>query len=313
MLEDNIAPHNGFGNGTPGVYHSLCFLDDEVPPELAAALAKGGYTRVHLEEPPTSVNFVASAALATARPDEGFGAESLHKDLRVVAVLDSKDQRTHKCRSLYAASAGIPKEVEYLGHKITTNFGSTDYKLQGMTLEKLIMSVAPRPFPPPVDMEGFYVFVSRLTMMAGLRLLSKPKGRKDKQGRCIHGFYNLLDLQHPPELRVWYEGVDETGDWDVDRARAVAGSVGEALKKTRVRVSMVAEVTAPAALQTLDEGLCARAAARRDIASTAIAAAERERREEQRRAREEGTTMAAGVYSRSQISDPYWTRSLHKS
>ncbi len=76
------------------------------------------------------------------------------------------------------------------------------------------MSVAKSPFPPPLDLEGVYVFISRLIGMNGLRVLHKPKGPD--------GLANLLDLQHAPELDVWYNGYDPDGEWDIDLARTGA-------------------------------------------------------------------------------------------
>jgi hypothetical protein len=209
LLDYNLAPHKDLGNGTPGRFHSLSFVDDVIPPALAAAIATGRYAHVHLEEPPLSVNFVPDGSGAAS------GAETLVDGMRVIGVTASSIYTNpHKCNSLFAAAACIPAELAISGFPISIAFALTDYKLQGMTLPKLIMSVAPSPFPPYLDLEGFYVFISRLISRAGLRVLHKPKGP--------NGFDNLLNLQHAPELAVWYNGYNQNGDWDIVRARAVA-------------------------------------------------------------------------------------------
>ena len=88
----------------------------------------------------------------------------------------------------------------------------TNYKLQGGTFDKLIISVHSKPFPPHIDLEALYVFVSRVRKLSNLRVLHKG----DLQ--------NLLTLRHPPEMRIWDKGYDKQGDWSVSRARAVAAA-----------------------------------------------------------------------------------------
>ena len=41
MCEENVSPAKKVGNGTPGFFHSLCFENDEMPPEgRAVTLSK---------------------------------------------------------------------------------------------------------------------------------------------------------------------------------------------------------------------------------------------------------------------------------
>jgi hypothetical protein len=208
LLNHNVAPHKELGNGTPGRFHSLSFVDNEIPPALAAAMATGQYAHVHLDEPPLSVNFVPDGSGSAS------GRETLVEGMRVIGIIESSHAAKFKCQSVFAAAAGIPAWIATISFPLNIAFAMTDFKLQGMTVEKLIMSVAKSPFPPPLDLEGFYVFISRLIGMNGLRVLHKPKGPD--------GLANLLDLQHAPELDVWYNGYDPDGEWDIDLARTVA-------------------------------------------------------------------------------------------
>jgi hypothetical protein len=94
----------------------------------------------------------------------------------------------------------------------------SQYKLQGVTKSKLIMSVAPKPFPPHMDMEALYVLVSRVRALSGLRVLQRPAA-------SCGGLDNLLDLTHAAELCIWNEGYDSnSGLWDVQRARQCAAT-----------------------------------------------------------------------------------------
>ena len=75
------------------------------------------------------------------------------------------------------------------------------------------MSVHTKPFPPHIDLEALYVFISRVRKLENLRVLSKDGGLE-----------NLLQLRHAPEMRVWDKGYDEHGDWSIALAGAQAAA-----------------------------------------------------------------------------------------
>jgi len=108
----------------------------------------------------------------------------------------------------------VPKVLHFHSHPITLAFAIADYKLQGKTLAKLIISVAPRPFSPHVDLKGFYVMVSRVRARGNLRLLHRPQKR---QG----GLNHLRRLHHTAALAAWHDGYNALGDWEPNRTRAV--------------------------------------------------------------------------------------------
>ena len=90
---------------------------------------------------------------------------------------------------------------------MTLAFAVTDCKLQARTKGELILSIAPRPFPPHLDMKGFYTMESRVRARDRLRVLHRPSQRKG-------GLDHLFKLKWPPELSAWNAGYDEAGDWD---------------------------------------------------------------------------------------------------
>ena len=102
---------------------------------------------------------------------------------------------------------------------MTLAFAVTDFKLQGKTKNLLTLSIAPRPFPPWLDLKGFYVTVSRARKRSGLRVLHKPPVKAG-------GLDHLYDLQHTTELTVWNKGYDARGDWN--RAQAIAAATARA-------------------------------------------------------------------------------------
>ena len=90
---------------------------------------------------------------------------------------------------------------------MTLAFAVTDYKLQAQTKDKLILSIAPRPFLPHINMKGFHVMVGRVRARDHLRVLHRPAQHKG-------GLDHLSKLKWPPELAAWNAGYDESGDWD---------------------------------------------------------------------------------------------------
>ena len=192
---------------------SLTF-EGETPPAYTAALERGGFQEVVLEAPPLSVNIIPNLP----KRDNNYGIESLVPGALVVPVLEERKawQTKHTCASHYAATqCHVPKEVRYTGHPVTCALTVTSFKLQGATLEKLIMSVHTKPFPPHIDLEALYVFISRVRKLENLRVLSKPSSADG-------GLDNLLQLRHAPEMRVWEAGYDEHGDWSIALAGAQA-------------------------------------------------------------------------------------------
>ena len=139
--------------------------------------------------------------------------------LAQVPIITSKHKDTHDTTSLWACMKGVPKKIAFHAHPITLAFAVTDFKLQGKTLDKLILSIAPRPFPPHLDLKAFYVMVSRVRGRHGLRVLHRPAKHRG-------GLLHVLKLKHAPALKAWDEGYNESGDWDPLRPRPPP--VGEA-------------------------------------------------------------------------------------
>ena len=119
----------------------------------------------------------------------------------------SKYTVDHDTHSLWACIKGVPKKIKFRTHAVALAFAVTDYKLQAQTKDELILSIAPRPFPPHLDMKGFYTMESRVRAGDRLRVLHRPSQRKG-------GLDYLFKLKWQPELAAWNAGYDEAGDWD---------------------------------------------------------------------------------------------------
>ena len=157
MLLQNIQPTKALANGSMGHMHSLTFADG-TPPLLAAAEATQRYAVVELLAAPLSINIKPDLPDG----DNGTGIESLAAEDVVVPILESTASLEYDTCSLFSTMANIPRTLHYRGHPLTLAFALTDFKVQGKTLGYLTLSIAARPFPPHLDLEGFYVMASRV-------------------------------------------------------------------------------------------------------------------------------------------------------
>ena len=109
---------------------------------------------------------------------------------------------------MYAAQHGIPRQVPIRRHQYDLAFALTDFKLQGRTLPKLIISICTRSRMPWMTLQSFYVLVSRTTSMKGLRLLQNDP----------HGLENVRQQMPDKHLFAWERGYDQNGQWSDDLA-----------------------------------------------------------------------------------------------
>ena len=80
------------------------------------------------------------------------------------------------CYSLYAAQQGIAQKIRGVNcHQYGLAFCLTDFKLQGRTLLKLIVSICKRQRLPWMTLTSFYVLISRVRKLDGLRLLQHDR------------------------------------------------------------------------------------------------------------------------------------------
>jgi hypothetical protein len=111
------------------------------------------------------------------------------------------------------------------GHAISLAFAVTDFKLQGKSVDVLILSLAPRNFNPPFYLHSLYVLLSRVRTRAGLRVLSLPSN-----------WDHLKKIRHNPSLEIWERSYPQ-GRFDRTEAGIVAGEVAarlaQAAKETK--------------------------------------------------------------------------------
>jgi hypothetical protein len=219
-LTSNIQPTKFLTNGAAGFMHSLSLYPAQH--ELEAILQEEGFKVIVLDTRPAAINF----QLSLPDGDNGGGIESLVDDAIVVPVVHSPSVVEYATTSLMACMKGCPQTLKCQGFPIDLAFAITDFKLQGKTKDELILSVAPRSFPPHVDLKGFYVDVSRVRRRDRLRVLHLPSRRRG-------GLDSLLELQHTRELAVWNAAYDALGDWSHSLGVAAANKIEAAPKRKR--------------------------------------------------------------------------------
>ena len=131
------------------------------------------------------------------------GQRDTNNASQTIPLLISPNNEHVDCYSTYSAQQGIPRHVLVKRHPYDMAFALTDYKLQGRTLPKLILSVCKRQRIPWMSLQSFYVLISRTTSMAGLRLLQYDRA----------GIENVRTQMPDLYLYAWERGYNDAGIW----------------------------------------------------------------------------------------------------
>lgn len=136
----------------------------------------------------------------------------------IVPVLVGSKSDEYKPTSVWAAQAGVPKKLRLRQHQIDLAFAVTDHKVQGRTLDYLIMAIGPRRnLKPPLTLTSVHVLASRVRSAANLYVLGfDPATESD----------HLRQLKPSPELAIWEAGYT-SGVWDGARAAHFAAQLAK--------------------------------------------------------------------------------------
>ena len=111
--------------------------------------------------------------------------------------------------SVFAAENIGKDRITVKQHRYMLAFALTDFKLQGRTLNKLVISI-PKGVGGKGQLQSFYVLVSRVRKLADLRLLQRDD----------IALNNLIQkAKHPEEIVVFEKAHDERGDWQPNLER----------------------------------------------------------------------------------------------
>ena len=281
-------------NGSPVLLRSLVFEGNVVPEAVSEAFAAGGFRVIELEEPPQYINVIVGGAATgdgmrlwhgVRLDDLSDCIESLEgTDEQVVPIGTAyREQDSLHLTSMYAAQNAYPYTVPAgMGHTVSLAFAVTDFKLQGRTLPRLILSVGTNRGGMPMRLSKLYVLISRVQAASGLRMLPGVPG-----GDWDRVLKKLTLLLPDPDLLTWEGGYDENGYWSDARAllaretlEAKLDSARKAAKRTKARDDAARKRAAghgarpaPQAAPTVRSTRVAAAPAASDVARAATAPA----------------------------------------
>ena len=235
LLNENTQSTRGLVNSAAVLLYDLYFSAGK-PEALERAERSGVYQEVTLEdgERPdaiivrvgnsTSQNFKWHGIKLPNLRDKLVNFEDADEGIapdgdQLAPILISKQVRELELTGTAAARHGLPKKLMGRAFALNLAFALTDYKLQGRTLELLLLNLPNRSFGPYMTLKAFYVLVSRATKSSGLRLLEADKEALAK----------LLLLRHDVYLAAWERGYDDDGLWNDNLARKALAE----MRKTR--------------------------------------------------------------------------------
>lgn len=217
------ATRRGICNGAAVLMHSLSFEDPahaDAVRRLAAAAQPGEV--VWLPHLPLSVNVELTAAhdwpadlsLVAAGERPVIPITAVPGDAVAVTLPDGR------------TGTVVPHE-----HALDLAFAVTFHKLQGRTIDRLIVNLNQPPQAPFLSFESVYVALTRVRRGDHLRLVPPPPGKS---------FEHLLQLRARETTTHWLDGFDQEGVWRRQRAldsRARAPAARASARRGRRRAA----------------------------------------------------------------------------
>lgn len=164
MCKDNISPKFGIANGSLGSLHSLTLRsgDDVDLDEIWARIAATPPGEViFLDEVPLSVNIVLNSTPINVEP-----STSLLPDKQVIPMLLSR----RNARKIKVASRRNVRQLTYFDFGIDLAFALTYFKVQGLTLNRVILDLDTT-ILPKINVAATYVGLSRVRKADHIRVL----------------------------------------------------------------------------------------------------------------------------------------------
>ncbi len=230
LLVETIKSVRKLVNGLPGLLDSLNVVNDADLKRIKDAYNTGfDSNMVTLESTPLAVNVVIGGTaampvlwhevplpnLTNLIPKLSVPPDTEESSEQVISLLLSPHEEKVDCYSVYAAQQCIPSKMGVKRHPYILAFALTDYKLQGRTLPKLIISLCKRVRMPWMTLQSFYLLISRVESLKGLRIL-----QYDRDG------LKSVRRQMPDQyLHAWERAYTDDGDWSDERAVAALHNI----------------------------------------------------------------------------------------
>ena len=167
----------GIVNGTPGWLHSLSWDEGIVPHQFAVTYAPGELVEVPV---PHTIN-----------------------------VLRKRKDKTTEVVPMIAKRVSSDKgdaTLQRMRHPVELGFCVTFHKIQGQTVDRIILALHPRSSCQLLSMsfEMLYVALTRVRSAEDIRIMFCP----------IKGLQHLQKLKRPPFFDAWLKAYNNHGMWD---------------------------------------------------------------------------------------------------
>ena len=167
---------------------------------------------------------MAAVDAVREREKRDWKAERAERPIRAERRADEKEQRQQQqaeedadARARLADDQLLEQHVMARKHAATLAFALTDYKWQGKTVARLLLSLRGRRFKPSLSLTSFYTMRTRTRRGADQRTVGfDPHDESDRN--------RIRELRHPAALRIWNGAYDQEGRWSDARAAAIAAA-----------------------------------------------------------------------------------------
>ena len=226
LTVENLSQGRGLVNGTRVTLDSIT-MDQSLMLDVDALLhsvGPGGV--VTLPQQPLSIQVrpdVKSIFLDRLRE---FSVSTDPNDVVISILQSSLGEFEKELSSVWSIThVGDRKVACQRTHLLELGFAFTDYKMQGKSVDRFILSLAQRESGKSIDLTSVYVLASRVRTRGGLRALSADD----------NNFAHLSLLRPAPELAIWDASYDENGFFSPQRAADAAMKVAGELQATHKR------------------------------------------------------------------------------
>lgn len=204
VITKNLAVHRRIANGSPCVMRNVGYFDSTTHADVQSQIQESTTGHEIEIQPPDYIIVEFMQGDAVKR----FQDVTLQHGKAVVAIPTSvTDRKEVYLRGELAMDSALFK-VDMHMPSVEVDYASTDYKCQGRSIPKLILSVMPTGAPPHMDCYGLYVLLTRATAGRDSIRLLLPDNVKPEVALS-----KLLKLKRDPHLITYLSRYDEDGKW----------------------------------------------------------------------------------------------------
>lgn len=233
-LIENLNPSLGLANGTKIIYEALVLDPRDDPVAISQRLTTEINADIVLKHPPLYV----IVSVPDADPARFVNMTLVQGKV----VIPLQVVRRNKFVKVPRRRGEKAFNVWYSPHNCELGFAVTVYKIQGQTLDRVIIDLNYRPFQPQFGFHALMVAVSRVRSSSNIRILPRQPGSPPLE--------YLVEVKPDPTLLVWLQGYEqinnnEAATWSVQIAQAELDKLQNAPPAARKkRTTKSATVTA---------------------------------------------------------------------